>query len=78
MLEYLETQGRRGPVQGDHIYRPMEGLFQDRAHCQRVGERLCGRQPCREQQCDIHIAQGMGLTLRRGAEQVDSYQFLPV
>ena len=74
LFEYLEAQGWRGSVQGDHIHRPVQRFVQNGANLHRAGEHVCRGQLSREKHGHIHVAQGMGLLPGCGAEQVDGHQ----
>jgi hypothetical protein len=43
MLENLEAQGWRGPVQGNHVHRQTQALVQHGANLQRPGKQVCRR-----------------------------------
>ena len=77
MLEYLEAQGWRGPVQGNQIHRLVERVLQERADLQRAREQHFRRQPGVEEHRHIHVAQAMGLLPCCGTEQVRSHQIRP-
>ncbi len=77
MLEYLEAQGRRGPVQGNQIHRVAKRVLQESADLQRTREQLFRREPGLKKNSHIHVAQGMGLPPCYRPEQVRSHQIRP-
>jgi hypothetical protein len=61
MLQHLETEGRWGLVESNHVYRPPECFIQYGADLQRASEQFLCRHSGREQHGNIHIAVGMSL-----------------
>lgn len=77
MLEYLEAQSWRGPIQGNQIHRLAKRILQESTDLQRAREQLFRRQSGLEKHSHIHVAQGMGLLPCRGPEQVRGHQIRP-
>jgi hypothetical protein len=77
MLEYLEAQSWRGPVQGNQIHRLAKRILQESTDLQRAREQLLRRQPILEKHSHIHVTQGMGLLPCLGPKQVRGDQIRP-
>ena len=77
MLEYLEAQGWRGPVQGNQIHRLAKRILLESADLQCAREQLFRRQPGLEKHGHIHVAQGMGLLSCRRPKEVRCHQIGP-